>query len=150
MKRVKQNRAQAFEISCGCKPQLLRSSFCVRSTHQLIQANRHRLRDVHRAVLFARRNAQQPVAVAEVFVREATLLRSEQQSDTPTLRTQLPPDQKRGSRQGSQWMLQFSMLQRRRSDHQGAVCDRLSNALVFLSMVEQPGRADRRASLAKC
>ena len=49
--------------------------------HQFVQADRHRLAQVHRDVLFARGNAHQPVAVAEVLVGQPDLLRAEQQRD---------------------------------------------------------------------
>src|ERR671934_619814 len=100
-------------------------------------------------MLFACCDAQQPVAMAEVLVRQAVLLRSEQKSNTPALRTQLLPNERSGRGQRPQRMLQFAMLHRRHSDNQRAVRNSFGNALVFFSAREQLSSADCRARLAK-
>ncbi len=41
---------------------------------EFVKADSHGLAEVHGAMLFAGRDAQQPVAVAEVFIRKTTLL----------------------------------------------------------------------------
>ena len=49
---------------------------------EFVEAHGYSLAEVHRTMLFARGNPQEPMAVAEVFVRKTTLLRTKKQSNT--------------------------------------------------------------------
>ena len=46
----------------------------IRDANQFVEADRHRLAQIHGNVLFASGNTNQPVAMAEVFIREAGFL----------------------------------------------------------------------------
>ena len=50
---------------------------------QLVQADCNRLSQIHRPVLFARGNTEQPMAMAHVVVREAKFFGAEQQRRRP-------------------------------------------------------------------
>ena len=54
---------------------------CLWIARKFVQAHGNRLTKVHRTMLFASGNAQEPMAMAEVFIRKATLLRTEEQGD---------------------------------------------------------------------
>ena len=116
--------------------------------HQFVQADRHSLAQVHGEVFFASRDAHQPVTVAEVFVREAALLRTEQKGDTA--RSELLADEASAVFQSSKRVLQFSVMYRRGSYHERAVGDGLGHTLVLFRARQQRRSADRGACLAKC
>jgi len=48
---------------------------------QFVEAQRHGLAEVHRKISVHRGDAHQPVAVAEILIREAKFLAAEQQRD---------------------------------------------------------------------
>ncbi len=106
-----------------------------RIARELVEAYRHRLPKVHRDILFARWDAHQPVTVAEVLVREAELLRSEQQGDT--VRSELLADEARTVFQLFERVLQLTVTYRGSSDYERAVGDGFGHALVLLCVREQ-------------
>jgi hypothetical protein len=71
---VEQERGKALEISGGGGDGLGRMREGLGIACEFVEANRDGLAEVHGAMLFAGGNAQKPMAVAEVFIRKATLL----------------------------------------------------------------------------
>jgi len=78
---VEQERSETLEIG-GCSGNMLLrfygGSWIAR---ELVEADSYSLTEIHGAMLFPGGNAQEPVAVAEVFIRKATLLRAEKEGD---------------------------------------------------------------------
>src|SRR5215472_9308578 len=84
-KRLKQHGGDAFELCRFCR--LERFSFGGSAglpvlTGELVKTDRDRLPKIHRRMLFTRRDVQEPVAMAEIVIRQPALFRTEQESHT--------------------------------------------------------------------
>lgn len=100
-----------------------------RLTRQFIEANGDGLAEIHGLMLFANGNVQEPVAMAQIVVREAPLLRAKKKRDAPIQRV---PAEFRGRLvQEVQRMLQFAIADRRSADNQGAIGDRFGDVIEF-------------------
>ena len=71
---VEQKRGEALEIGGGGGDMFVRFRDGSGIAREFVQADGYGLAEVHGAMLFARGDTQQPVAVAEVFIRKTTLL----------------------------------------------------------------------------
>ena len=71
---VEQECGKALEIGRGGGGMFLRFRHGLGSACEFVEANRDGLAKVHGAMLFAGGDAQQPIAVAEVFIRKTALL----------------------------------------------------------------------------
>ena len=65
---VKQESSEALEMGSSGRHVLLRFHDGLEVSGEFVEANSYGLTKVHRTMLFASGNAQEPVAVAEVFV----------------------------------------------------------------------------------
>ena len=124
-----------------------RRSHGPRVARQFVQAQRHRLPQVHGKIGVHRGNAHQPMAMAQLFVRQSELLRAEQQCHR-RLR-QGAAEETRSIFQPSQRMLQTPMPQRRGAHHQLAIRHRVRKAGVVLGRLQQRRRPHRRARFAE-
>ena len=73
-KGIEQERGEALEIGGGGGDGLGRMRDGLGIACEFIEADGYGLAEVHGAMFFAGGDAQQPIAVAEVFIREAALL----------------------------------------------------------------------------
>jgi hypothetical protein len=117
-------------------------------SRQLIQADSHSLAEIHREVIFLGGNRQQPVAVAEVIIRQTDLFGTEQKRDASGL--EVPANVYGSFIEPTQRMLQRALASRSRTDNERAVGNGLGQSFVFLGTLEKFGRADCRARLAEC
>lgn len=70
---VEQERGEAIEIGGGGGDMFLRFRRGLGVAREFVETDGHGLAEVHGAMLFAGGDAQEPVAVAEVFIRKTTL-----------------------------------------------------------------------------
>ena len=76
-RRLQQHFGDPFDFARRCEFHFLGLPRALFVADQFIQADRHRLPQIHRNIFFASGNAHQPVAVAQVFVRKPEFLRPE-------------------------------------------------------------------------
>jgi len=98
-------------------------------------------------MLFAGGDAQQPVAVAEVFVREATLLRTEKKGNGAG--HQAFVDEGSSLLKAPDGVLQLTEADGGGSDDERAVRDGFGEGLEFFGASEERRGADRGARLAE-
>jgi hypothetical protein len=99
-------------------------------------------------MLFARGDAQEPMAMAEVFIGEATLFRTEKQGNTAAGR--MLAEEAGGLVQAAHGVLQLPKANRSGSNNESAILDGFSNGLEFFGFGEQRRGADGGTGLAKC
>jgi hypothetical protein len=144
---VKQERGEALEIGGGSGGMFLRFRGGLRIAREFIEAYSYRLAQVHGAMLFAGGDAQEPMAVAEVFVRKAALLRTEKKGDATAGKTLA--EEADGLIEAANRVLQLALAYGGGSHNEGTILDGLSNSLELLGFSEQRRGADRRTRLAK-
>jgi hypothetical protein len=71
---IEQERSEALEIGGGCGDGLGRMRHGLGIAREFIEADSYGLAEVHGPMLLASGDAEQPMAVAEVFIRKTTLL----------------------------------------------------------------------------
>jgi hypothetical protein len=71
---AEQKSGEALEIGGGRGNVFLRPRSGLGIARKFVEADGYSLAEVHGAMLFTRGNSQEPVAVAEVFIRKAALL----------------------------------------------------------------------------
>src|SRR5437660_2976138 len=77
--RVEKNLSDSLEFLGRGVLSRVRRNFRVLAAHNSVQADCDRLPEVHGRMLFTSRNVHQPMAMAEIFVRESRLFRAKQQ-----------------------------------------------------------------------
>ena len=77
---VKQGRSDAFEIGGGCGGAFLGWGRGAGIASEFVEADGDGLAEVHGAMVFTGGDAEEPVAMAEVFVRKAAFFRAEEES----------------------------------------------------------------------
>lgn len=103
-------------------------------TAQFVEANRNGLAKVHRAVLFARRNAQQPMAVAHLIVRKSEFFRTKEESDR---RFSQPLTYQLGRRlQAIERCVKIAVTNRGGSGDERSTRNRIRHRLTDLSLLE--------------
>ena len=123
--------------------------FCVELwiAGEFVEAYSDSLTEVHGTVLFARRDAYEPMAVAEVFVRKAAFLRTEEESDT-TSRKMLA-DVTSSLLKTTNGVLQLTKADSGGSHNKSAVFDGFGDRLELFGFGEQRRGANGRTRLAK-
>src|SRR6266699_909510 len=116
---VKQKCGEALEISGGGGDMFLRSHGGLGLACEFVEAHSPGLAKVHGAMFFARRNAQEPMAVAEVFIRKTTLLRTEKEGDAAP--GEMLTYERSGLIQAADRMLQLSLSNGGGSDDECAI-----------------------------
>src|SRR5262249_49414192 len=111
---------------------------------ELIQAHRDRLAQVHRAASI---DAHQPVAIAEIVVRQTELLRTEQQRRRT--RRQMLSQQPTAVFERSQRMLELAMPERCGANYQCAAGDRLRKRVEFFRRFQNFLRVYRGAGFTE-
>jgi len=102
---------------------------------KFVEADSDGLAEVHGAILFASGDAQEPVAMAEVFVREAALFRAEQKSGTACGKALA--DKAGGLFETFDGMLQFAVAYRSGANDEATVRDSFSDGLKFFGARQQ-------------
>jgi hypothetical protein len=143
-----QERSEAFELGGGRGEVFLRFRNGLRNARQLVQADGYRLAKVHGAMLFARGNAQQPVAVAEIFIRKTALFGTEKKGDSAGRKAF--EDEGRGFFEAPDGVLQLTGAHGRGSDDQRAILHSFGDGLELFGLGEQRLGADGGTRLPKC
>jgi hypothetical protein len=117
------------------------------NAREFVQADGYGLAKVHGAVFFARGNADEPMAIAKVFIRKTALLRTEKQRDAAT-REMLP---ERTSRliQAADRVLQLSLTHGGCSDDECAVLNGFGEVLELFRASKQRYSADGGTRFSK-
>jgi hypothetical protein len=114
---------------------------------EFVETDGHGLAEVHGAMLFAGGDAEQPMAVAEVFVGEAALFRTKQEGDTACRKALA--DETRALFKALDRVLQFARADRCGSDDERAVSNSFGDSLELLGMGKKRQCADRGVRFAK-
>ena len=126
---------------------LLWSRGSLRITGEFVETDGDGLAEVHGAVLFAGGDAYEPMAVAEVFIREPALLRAEEQGDTVS--SEMLAEVMRGLIEAAHRVLQLTKAYGCGPYNESAIFDGFSKRLKLLGFGKQGRSADRGARLAK-
>lgn len=148
VKSVEQKRGEALEIGRSCGEVSLRLRSGPGIANEFVKADGYRLPQVHGAVLFTRGDTHEPVTVAEVLIRKATLLRTEKKSDAVPGKTFA--EEARGLIEPTDRVLQLAQSSGGGSHNETAIFDRFSNGLKLFGFGEQRRGADGGTRLAKC
>ena len=138
---------EALDLGGRRELQFVPLAFRFGVANEFIQADGHRLSQVHGNIFFARGDAHQPVAMAEIFVRQAEFLGAEKQRDVA--RAEALANQPRAVFKTPKRMLQFTVPHRRGSHHQRAIRHRFGHRLELFRLREQFRSADGGARLAE-
>jgi len=147
LQSFQQRFCKALDFGGFRQLQFLRLPFGLRIANEFVQAHRYRLSQIHRNIFFARWDAHQPVAMAEVLVRQAEFLGAEEKRDVA--RSEPLANQARAVFQTPQRMLQFTVAHRRGSHHQRAIGNSSSDSVELFGVCEQLRSTDGGTRLAK-
>jgi len=144
---VKQECGKPLEVCGDGGGMLLRFHRGLWIAREFVEAHGYSLAEVHRTMLFARGNAQEPMAVAEVFVRKTTLLRTKKQSNTAA--GELLAKKTGSLIQAADGVLQLTLSNGSSSDNECAIDDRFRDGFEFRSLRKQRRCTDGGTRLAK-
>jgi hypothetical protein len=114
---------------------------------ELVEADGHGLAQIHGAVLFTSRNAQEPMAVAEVRIRKAALLRTEKKGNATV--GKVFADEGSGLLKTADRVLQLTLPNSCGSNNEVAILDGFSESLELLGTHEQRRGADGGTRFSK-
>jgi hypothetical protein len=145
--RVEQERSETLEIG-GCSGNILLWFYGdLWIAREFIEADCDRLAEIHGAMLFASGNSQEPMAMAEVFVRKAALLRAEKEGDTAA--GEMLAKEAGGLIQAADGVAQLTLADGGGSDNQCAIFNSFGHGLEFFGTGEQRLGANGGTRLAK-
>ena len=144
---VKQECGKPLEVGGAGGGMFLRFHGGLWIAREFVEAHGYSLAEVHRTMLFARGNAQEPMAVAEVFVRKTTLLRTKKQSNTAA--GELLAKKTGSLIQAPDRVLQLTLANGSSSDNECAIDDRFRDGFEFRSLRKQRHCPDSGTRLAK-
>jgi len=156
-KRIDQHGSDALKLPCRSSLKIfgIRDHFTFgglailsRTARQLVKTYRHRLPKIHRCVLFTRGDMQEPVAMAEVLIRQAALFRSKQKRHASS-RAEPFVNQRSSILQQPKRMKQFPLSNGGCSNHQRAVSHRFRHAGVLFGFRHQRRCAHSGARFSK-
>src|SRR5262249_53091629 len=116
-------------------------------SHKFVEANCHRLSQVHCAVFFASGNSKQPLTMAHLLIRESRFFGAEETSHISG-DEMLSYDPRRLC-QGFEWMLKLTVACGSRSHHQSAICHRVRHTVILACLREKERSSDRRSCFSK-
>ena len=145
---TEQERGEALEIGGSGGGWFRRMRDGLGIACEFVEGHSYSLAEVHGAMLFPRGDAQEPMAVAEVFIRKTALLRTEQKGD----RAGRKPfaNEESGLIEPPDGVLQLTETDGRSSNDQRAVRNSFGEGLTLFGAGEQRRGANRRARLAEC
>jgi hypothetical protein len=108
--------------------------------NKFVEAHRDSLAEVHGAMLFAGRDAQEPMTVAEVSIRKPALFGTEEQSDAAA--GQMLLHDARGLFEPANGVLRLATANSGGTDHKGAIRDGFGDRFEFSGAGKQRFRAD--------
>lgn len=114
---------------------------------ELVEADGYGLAEIHGAMLFVSGNAQEPMAMAEVFVGKAALLRSEKEGHTAA--DEMLANEPSGLIWAADGVVQLALADGGGSDNQCAVLNSFGHGPEFFGASEQRIGANGRTCLAK-
>src|SRR5437764_121961 len=131
---VKQECGKPLEVGGAGGGMLLRFHGGLWIAREFVEAHGYSLAEVHRTMLFARGNAQEPMAVAEILVRKTTLLGTKKQSNTAA--GELLAKKTGSLIQAADGVLQLTLAHRSGSDDECAILDGFGEALELFGTGE--------------
>ena len=146
-KGVEQEPSKTLEI-CGRGGEmffLFRDSLGIAG--EFVEADGHSLAQIHGAVLFACRNAQEPMAVAEVRIRKAALLRAKKKGNATGGKAFA--DEGSGLLKAADRVLQLTLPNGSGSNNEVAILDGFSEGLELSGTHEQRRGADGGTRFSK-
>ncbi len=142
-----QERGEALEIGGSGGDVLLSRRDGLRIAREFIETDGHGLPEVHGAMFFSGGDAEEPMAVAEVFIRKTTFLRAKKKSDAAA--REMFAEETGGLIEAANRVLGLAATDGSRSDDERAVRDGFSDGLEFFGAGEQRCGADGGSRLTK-
>ena len=102
---------------------------------EFVEADGYGLAKVHRTMLFARGDAQEPMAMAEVFVRKTTLLGTEKKGDAAS--SEMLAEWTGGLTEPTDRVLRLAAADGGGTDNEGAIRNGFGNGFELFSAVKQ-------------
>jgi len=143
----KQERGETLEISGAGRDMFLRFHGILWIAREFVQADGYGLAKVHGAVSFVRGNADEPMAMAKVFIRKTALLRTEKQRDAAT--REMLPERTPRLIQAADRVLQLSLTHRGCADDECAVLNGFGEVLELFRASKQRYSADGGTRFSK-
>jgi hypothetical protein len=144
---IEQERSEALEIGGRGGEMFLLFRDSLGIAGEFVEANGYGLAQIHGAVLFASRDAHEPMAVAEVLIRKATLFRAEEKRNAASGKALA--DEGSGLLKAADRVLQLTLPNGSGSNNEGAIVDCFSEGLELLGMREQGRGADGGTRFSK-
>ena len=116
-------------------------------SREFVEAYGYSLAEVHGAMLFAGGDAQEPMAVADVFIRKAAFFRTEKKGDGAGRKAFA--DEGNGLFKAPDWMLQLTLADGGRPDDERAIFYGFGDSLELFGAGEQWRGADCGTRLTK-
>lgn len=142
-----ENFSDAFDFRGGRERCLFEHARSVAFADQFIQADGHGLPQIHRDVFLAGGNADEPVAVAQIVVRQAKFLRAEKQRHAAG--AEAAPDLAGALLDAAHRMVQMAVAHGCGPDDQRAVAHSRCDGIVLLGAGEKGRGAHGGARFAK-
>jgi len=144
---VKQERGETFAIGSGGGDRLPRFRNGLGMAREFIETDGYGLAQVHGTMLFAGRDAHEPMAMAQIFIGEAALFRTEQKGDMAGGETLA--EKSGGLIEAANRVLQPSRANGGGSDNERAILDGFGDGLEFRGLPKQRLGANSGTRLAK-
>ena len=144
---IEQHRGDAFEFGGACGGAFLRLRRGLGIASEFVEADGHGLAEIHRAMHFAGGDAEEPVAMAEIFVGKTAFFRTEQEGDTAC--GEALADKTRGMFGAFDEVLQFAAADGGGSNNEAAVRDGLGHGLELRGAGEKRRGSDGGTRLAE-
>ena len=142
-----QQRCDSLQLGGARDGHLLGLSLRFLIANQFIETNGYCLPEIQRNILLASGDIEQPMAMAEVFIREAKLLRAEQNRNGA--RTEMFANCTGARLEAAQRMLLIAMSNGRGADYERAVGHSVRDRIIFLGAGQNISAAHGGARLAK-
>jgi hypothetical protein len=144
---IEQERSKALEIGGRGGEMLLLFRDSLGIAGEFVEANGYGLAQIHGAVLFASGDAHEPMAVAEVLIRKATLFRAEEKRNAA--RRKAFADERSGLLKAADRVLQLTLPNGGGPNNESAILDCFSEGLELFGTHEQRRGADGGTRFSK-
>jgi hypothetical protein len=144
---LEQECGDALEVGGGGGDMFFRLRSAVRTAHEFVEADGYGLAKIHGAMFSASGDTHEPVAVAEIFIRKATLLRTEEKGDTAA--GELLVQETCSLVEAADRMLHLALPNGGGSDNESAILNGFSDSFEFFGATEYWSGANSRTRLAK-